>query len=73
MDAVAMGNGSDSEMTVWCKAFRVGTAAGAVQVTTVKGTTLIIPGVQIGETVRLQCKTIWATNTTAQGITAFTY
>lgn len=73
MDAVDMTNGSDTEMTVWCKAFRVGTTAGAVKVTTVKGTDITIPGVQIGETVRLQCKKIWATGTSATGITAFTW
>lgn len=71
LHAAAVTPSDANELTSYCKAFRVGTTAGNVQVTTVGGETLVVPGVQIGETIRLQCKQIWSTNTAATGITAF--
>lgn len=52
------------------RGIRVGTTAGDVRVTTVDGDDDVIPNVQIGETVPVMATRIWATNTTATGITA---
>ena len=60
-------NGED----VFIRAFRVGTTAGDVKVTTRGGEEVTIPGVQIGETVVGFFKIIWSTGTTAAGITGF--
>ena len=63
---------SDSvDQTTICVAFRVGTTAGNVKVTTKNGTTLIIPGVQVGELIRLRVTRFWTSSTTAAGIMAY--
>jgi uncharacterized protein (DUF1800 family) len=49
--------------------FRVGTTAGDVRVLTADGDDVVIPSVQIGETVFLAVTKIFASNTTAAGIT----
>jgi hypothetical protein len=51
--------------------FRVGLTAGAVRVKTAEDDDVTIPGVQIGETIQLRVKRIYATGTTAAGITGF--
>ncbi len=63
---------SDSVDQVYiCKAFRVGTTAGPVKVTTKNGTTIVIPNVQVGETICLRVTRFWLTGTTATGIMAY--
>lgn len=53
------------------RGFRVGTTAGPVKVQTANGTDVIIPGVQVAETISLAIKKVYKTGTTADGITAF--
>lgn len=56
------------------RAVRVGGTAGDVCVTGIDDdplTKTIIPNVQIGETLPIAAKKIWATGTTATGITGF--
>lgn len=57
------------ELTYFARAFRVGTTAGDVEVVTFAGDTVVIPNVQIGETIVGTIKQIKAENTTAEGIT----
>ena len=56
---------------VYIRAFRVGTTAGPVKVTTRGGDVVTIPNVQIGETIVGLFKIIWATGITADGIRGF--
>lgn len=51
--------------------FRVGTAAGDVAVVDGYGNTVVIPSVQVGETIAGEYSKIRATSTTATGITGW--
>lgn len=56
---------------IYIRAFRVGTTAGPVKVTTRGGDVVTIPNVQIGETIVGLFKIVWSAGTTADGITGF--
>lgn len=62
---------ADSDLAKVIDAFRVGTTAGPVSVVDEFDQTVIIPGVQVGETIALRCKRINSTGTTAAGITGY--
>lgn len=59
------------ELVRMARALRVGSTAGNLEVITVAGDTVIIPNVQIGETIVGLFKKVKSAGTTATGITAF--
>ena len=59
---------SDDEQTYVVLEFWPGSTAGDIKVTTLNGSTLVIPNVQVGQKVSVPCITIWSSGTTATGI-----
>jgi len=66
-DGFAITPADGTDLSFACRSIYVG-VAGDVQVTTVKGTTLIFKNAQAGSTIPVRCSRVWNTNTTATNL-----
>lgn len=60
----------DNDLPQHTRAIRVGGGAGDVEVHRLDGNTVVIPAMQVGETLPIRARRILAGNTTATGILA---